>query len=111
MLNHCGWKLNIRTNLLILFTAPGDYSGAAVTMTFPAGVTLVDFPIPIVNDILIEGMERFDLSLSSSDDVVLGPDSAVEILDDEGEFIAFRVAYYQSHYMVLMTIIYRNVWK
>ena len=88
-------------NLLILFAAPGDYSGAAVTMTFSAGVTLVDFPIPIVNDTLIEGMERFDLALNSSDDVVLGPDSAVEILDDGSEFIAISVPCYQFHHIYI----------
>ena len=60
-------------------------------MTFPAGVTLVNFPIPIVNDTLTEITERFVLTLSSSDDVILGPDSAVEILNDEGEFTAFSI--------------------
>ena len=54
-------------------------------MTFPPGVTLVDFPIPIMDDNIPENTERFILSLSSNDDVILGPDSAVDILDNDGE--------------------------
>ena len=55
-------------------------------MTFPVGTTLVDVPIPIVNDELHEDPEYFNLSLSTLDvNVQLGPDSAVEIVDNDCE--------------------------
>ena len=73
------------------FQAPEDYNGTAVTVTFPVGTTLVPVPISIVNDELHEDQERFSLSLSTSDpSVELGPNSTVEINDDDGKFAGTR---------------------
>ena len=59
----------------------------------------MNFPIPIVDDNITESMERFNLALSSLDDVVLGPDSILEILDNDGEFVAFSRPCYQFHHL------------
>ena len=72
------------------FLAPGDYNGTTITVTFPDdGTTLVHIPIPIVNDELHEDIEFFNLSLSTLDgSVQLGPDSEVEIVDNDRKFTA-----------------------
>lgn len=72
----------------VLFQAPGDYNGTAVNVTFPVGTTLIPVPIPIVDDDLHEGLESFSLSLFTSDpNIGLGPDSAVEINDNDGKLV------------------------
>lgn len=72
----------------LLIKAPDDYDSASVTMTFNVGVTLVDFPIPITNDTTAEDVERFNISLSTTSPsslVDLGPNSIVQITDDDRE--------------------------
>ena len=54
-----------------------------VTRTFQPGQTMQSFPIPIVNDAMLEIPELFDISLSSSvTSAQLGPDATVLIIDD-----------------------------
>lgn len=63
--------------------APGDYDNATVDVTFNSGDTELPAPIAIVNDLIVEDMEIFRLSLSSTDArAVTGPGSQVIILDD-----------------------------
>ena len=69
--------------LCIPFKAPGDYNGTQVIRTFLPGDTMQGFPIPIVDDLLLEPSELFDISLSSSDpSAQLGPNATVLIIDD-----------------------------
>ena len=69
------------------FQAPDDYDGSAFDVTFPLNITYMDVPISIVNDDIHEDTERFNLSLSTNDpNVSLGPDSAVEITDNDRKF-------------------------
>ena len=57
-----------------------------MTFDIPAGVTLVPFPIPIVDDSTAEPVEQFTISLSTMDPFAeLGPDSTVQINDDDRE--------------------------
>ena len=66
---------------------PGiDYAATTTTLTFAAGVSSLTFPLPIANDTLAEGNERFRITLSNpSPGARLGnPSTAiVTILDDE----------------------------
>ena len=74
-------------------------------MTFPVGVTLRPAPIAIVDDELHEeDVESFSLSLSTSDpNVGLGPDSAVEINDNDGKLMWYSV---QSKEIIYHTYIW-----
>ena len=38
-----------------------DYTGGLYTVTIPAGVTSVPFDVPIINDAILEGNEKFNL--------------------------------------------------
>ena len=67
----------------IPFKAPGDYNGASVIRTFQPGDMMQSFPIPIVDDAMLEVPELFDISLSSSvTSAQLGSDATVLIIDD-----------------------------
>ena len=69
--------------LYIPFKAPGDYNSAPVIRTFQPGDTMQSFPIPIVDDLVLETFELFNISLSSSDPSArLGSDATVLIVDD-----------------------------
>lgn len=79
------------SNYFSLFQVLEDYNGTSFTMTFPVRTTLMNFPIPIINDTVYEGIEHFRLSLSTeSSSVELGPNSTVEILDNDSEFCYMR---------------------
>ena len=70
-------------NSLSPFKAPNDYNSAPVIRTFQPGETMQSFPIPIVNDVVLETSELFDISLRSSDPSArLGSDATVLIVDD-----------------------------
>ena len=83
-------------------TAPGDYDGTDVTMTFmfPGGITEMFFPIPIVNDSVAESVEQFTISLSTTSSlgnaIVLGPNSTVQINDNDRKIIIYNnyIVYY-----------------
>ena len=71
-------------------------------ITFTAGGSTTA-PIPsfmINNDIAtLETKEEYELSLSSpsvTDDVVLGPNTAVEISDDDSETLVYMGGHYYS---------------
>ena len=68
-----------------------DYMGESFSGTFPAGVNMVTFNLPIINDGIAELAERFTLTLeipaaSAALAVTRGsPDNVtVNIIDDEG---------------------------
>ena len=60
-------------------------------MTFIPGDTMQSFPIPIVDDVIVENPELFVISLSSTDpSAVFSLDSTVTVYDDginDGEIL------------------------
>lgn len=82
-------------------TAGSDYTAVSGTLTFADGETSQTITVPIEDDTLVEGKERFSLTLSNpSGGADLGsPNSAtVSILDDEiasPGVLQFSAPYYQ----------------
>ena len=73
-------------------TDGSDYTGGPFEVTFPAGVNVVSFNIPILDDAIAECAKLFNLDLdipqTAADMGVLrgSPDTAtVHIMDDDGE--------------------------
>ena len=69
-----------------------DYDSGPYTVTFPVGVTMVPFDVPITDDMIFEATENFMLTINNSSlpgSVRLGsPDEAtVNIIDDDRELI------------------------
>ena len=67
-----------------------DYDSGPYTVTFPIGVTMVPFNVPITDDMILEGNEYFDLIIvpgSLPNDVTRGnPNRAsVTIVDNDGQ--------------------------
>ena len=65
-----------------------DYGSGPYVVTIPAGVTMFPFNIPIINDMILEGLEDFILTIDPStlpNDVSVGnPGQAtVTIVDDD----------------------------
>ena len=72
-------------------TVGSDYTGEIFSVTFPAGVNVANFNIPIINDAIAESAESFtlDLAIPSASAamgiIAISPDTAtVNIMDDEG---------------------------
>ena len=72
-------------------TGGSDYVGRSFSVTFPAGVNVMSFNLPIIDDNIPELAESFTLTLeippaSAAMGVIKGsPDTAtVNIMDDEG---------------------------
>ncbi len=71
--------------------APGDYTPASGTLTFPAGETLATFDVTVVSDTLDEADEALTATLSSpaGGSATIGEASAgVAILDDDGPLVS-----------------------
>ena len=67
-----------------------DYDSGPYTVTFPIGVTMVPFDVPITDDMILEGNEDFDLIIvpgSLPNGVSRGnPNRAsVTIVDNDGQ--------------------------
>ena len=74
------------------FTDGGvDYDSGIYTITFPAGVTIISFDVPINDDDILESNEDFSINIRSGhrlpDGVTLGSidKATVTILDNEGK--------------------------
>ena len=72
-------------------TVDSDYSGVIFSVTFPVGVNVIAFNVPIINDNIAELAESVTLDLvippaSTAMGVIAGsPDTAtVNIMDDDG---------------------------
>ena len=77
---------------LVLIGAGVDYDSGPNTVTFPAGVTRVSFDAAIINDIILENDEEFNLIINSSSLPTGVSDShpslvAVTIVDDDGNVL------------------------
>ena len=74
--------------LTLSSTAGSDYHDPVVTtVTFGDGVTSVSYPVPILNDNVIEDTETFTVTLNTSESYVNIADgtATVTILDDDSE--------------------------
>ena len=72
-------------------TGGSDYEGESFSVTFPAGVNVITFNVPIISDDIAEFDETFTLALeipsaSAAMGVIKGsPDTAtVNIMNEEG---------------------------
>ncbi|HEY8412243.1 MAG TPA: DUF4214 domain-containing protein, partial [Pyrinomonadaceae bacterium] len=59
-----------------------DYETAAGTLRFGAGETSKTFIVPIVNDVLVEGNETFNVTLSGVNGATLGTANAVVTINE-----------------------------
>lgn len=73
-------------------TDGSDYTGGPFEVTFPAGVNMVSFNVPILDDAIAEYAKLFNLDLeipaaAAGMGVIRGsPDTAtIHIVDDDGE--------------------------
>ncbi len=59
--------------------------GVATSLTFSSSITQLAVDIPIINDLIVEGNERFQVSLATGDGSVnLNPATGfVTIIDDD----------------------------
>ncbi len=66
-------------------TAGADYTETTGTLTIPANATSATIPIPILNDNIYEGVEKFTIELSAPTNAVLGTlkTATATINDDE----------------------------
>ena len=63
-----------------------DYQAVSLELTFSESVNQSCARIPIQNDSRVEDPEEFNVTLNSTDpDVIPGPPSTVNIVDDDGE--------------------------
>ena len=90
VLAHFIWD-QCRRSLLLSFTGGSDYEGESFSVTFPAGVNVMNFNVPIIDDNIADLAESFILTLeippaSAAMGVMkASPDTAtVNIMDDEG---------------------------
>ena len=65
-----------------------DYTSGPYTVTFPAGVTMVAFDVPITDDMVLEVSENFMLTINETslpDGITRGtpPEATVTIVDDD----------------------------
>ena len=71
-------------------TGVSDYQGGSFMVEFAAGETELFVDIPIINDNVLEAMERFTATLTSNTpnvDIESGADSAIVIIiDDDSEY-------------------------
>ena len=68
-----------------------DYTSGPYTVTFPAGVTMIAFDVPITDDKISESVENFMLtinqtSLLTKSDVGTPVEIVVTIVDDERKY-------------------------
>ena len=71
-----------------------DYTNSTFTVTFPSGAQSATFGIPIIDDMIFEGPEEFNLRIiipQEAADIGVQPgmpiESLVRILDDEGMYV------------------------
>ena len=65
-----------------------DYTSGPYTVTFPAGITMVEFEVPINDDDILEGNENFMLTIdevSLPDHITRGTpaEATVTIVDND----------------------------
>ena len=71
------------------FLLASDFDNTPINVTIPAGQISTTVLIPITNDMIVEGPERFDAVLSSAnnnDGVIIGDPGQAEVtITDDGD--------------------------
>jgi len=72
-----------------------DYDSGPYDVTFPAGVTMMSFDVPINDDNICEEAEDFTLTINLSNGLTFGNPSGatVTIVDDEGKQLADKLQF------------------
>ena len=79
------------------FIAESDFDNTPITFDISPGDTSAIVSIPITNDIIVEGDEKFDVILQSNgSDVVVGSpkQATVTIINDDGNTLHYVDNYY-----------------
>ena len=73
--------------MIVLRTAPGDYTSASLEYTFMPGQTRLDIPVTIIDDTDFEGDEQFLGRLTTSTNaIIVVPVTTVTIDDNECKY-------------------------
>ena len=81
-------NFSIVLHLLIVYTLESDFVGTTITIAISPGDTSAVISIPIINDDVLEGDERFDIVLQPQGNGVTTGSSrqaTVIIANDDGE--------------------------
>ena len=73
-----------------MYAAPDDYTpSTAVEYTFTPGITRLDIPVPIVDDVTFEQLESFSAQLTTSHaEVIIDvPMTTVDIWDNDCKWV------------------------
>ncbi|MGB8166059.1 MAG: Calx-beta domain-containing protein [Chthoniobacteraceae bacterium] len=65
-------------------TAGADFTTAAATLNFAPGVTAQTITVPILNDAIFEGSEKFNVLLSNATNSFIADDTGVGTIKDDG---------------------------
>ena len=74
--------------LKLIFLLASDFDNTPINVTIPAGETRTTVLIPITNDMIVEGPERFDAVLSDNNNigVIIGDPGQAEVtIVDDGD--------------------------
>jgi len=91
-LGHTTYYLSqlLYTYLLLIHILASDFVGAPVTIIIPPGDTSMVVSIPVIDDMLVERNERFDVVLQpQGNEVIIGDPGKAEVIivNDDGECI------------------------
>ncbi len=67
-----------------------DYTTSSGVVTFAPGEALKIVSVPLVNDSIFEGPERFDLTLSSPTNAAIGSPNPAEVVIDDDDLLDIR---------------------
>ena len=76
--------------VLLIHILASDFVGAPVTIIIPPGDTSMVVSIPVIDDMLVERNERFDVVLQpQGNEVIIGDPGKAEVIivNDDGECI------------------------
>ena len=94
------------------FIAESDFDNNPITFDISPGDTSAIASIPITNDIIVEGDEKFDVILQSNgSDVVVGSpkQATVTIIDDDGNTLHYVNNYYLVvWYLIAIRVSFKN---
>ena len=66
ILDMCSNPMQFDFNCVFVIGGGVDYDSGPYTVTIPAGITVVPFNIPIIDDRILEGSEDFNLTIDIS---------------------------------------------
>lgn len=99
--------------LLFVYIVPGDYEMLMRTVTFTSGVTRIEVPVTIIDDVETETTEDFLVNVTVADsdfDINIAPgQTAVVIIDDDGKIFAYFVLCIAYEMLAIYTCLYSGV--